>query len=107
MANFGPQRTAIANASRAAITNDVETDGFEGSEQPRVLKIASDDTRAWREARLHPGLGNEPTLRRSLRDEAGTQHDTWIRCIGARCDCRNHHRAVFQLYGFAVNQNVN
>ena len=96
------QRPAVADARRAAVTDQIEAQRIQIRPQAGLLDVIRNDLRAGRKARLHPGLGVQPALHRLLRQQARTQHQRRIRSVGAAGDRRDHHRAVRQFVAVPV-----
>ena len=96
------QGAGVADAGRAPEPDDVEAEGFEVFEQPRLPEVVPDHHRAGGEARLHPGLHHEAALARIACEQAGPHQHRRVRRVGARGDRRDHHRAVAECVARAV-----
>src|SRR5207244_971319 len=103
--SFG-QRSAIADAGGAAIADEIEIEGFEIGSEAGLIEIFGDDFRAWREARLDPGLALEPFLDGLLCQQSGADHDRRIRGISATGDGGDHNCAALHFGGLAANLNA-
>ena len=72
------QRPAVADASGAAVTDQIEFQLFQIRREARIVQIVGDNFGAGREARFHPGLGLEALLDRFFRQQASGDHDRRI-----------------------------
>ncbi len=72
--DFFGQRTAVADASRATVTDQVETECVEIGLKAGLGEIVGDDFRTWSEARLDPRLALQPTRKCVARDEPRRNH---------------------------------
>ena len=72
------QRTGIADARRAAVADEVETEFVEERLQTGLVQIIGDDARAGRERRLDGGIDRESALDGLFREQTGGQHDARI-----------------------------
>ena len=101
LAHFGRdlvgQRSAVADAGRAAVADEVEAERVEVRLQAGLRQVVGDDLRSGREARLHPRLARQPALDRLLRDQARADHHARIRGVRAARDRGDHDRPVFEL----------
>ena len=98
---FG-QGTGVADAGRAPESDDVEAETFEVFEQSRLLEIVLHHHGARGEARLDPGLHHETACAGVAREQPGSDQHRGVRCVGARGDRRDHHRAVAKLVAGSV-----
>ena len=88
------QRAAVADARRAAVADENETELIEIRVEPGLLQVVGDHFGAGRQARLDPRLALKPALDRLLREQPGANHDARIRGVRAARDGGNHHRTV-------------
>src|SRR5690606_19850135 len=88
------ERSRVADAGRAAVADEVESERVEILLQPRCLEIVAHHLAAGRPRGLDPGLARQSQLARLPRDKAGADHDVGIRGVGAGGDRRDHHRTV-------------
>src|SRR6185436_20879576 len=86
--------TAVADARRAAVADEVEAERVEARVELRGLEVVGHDLRAWREARLHPRLLLQPLLQRLLRDETRADHHARVGGVGAARDRGDDDRSV-------------
>ena len=93
---FG-QRTAVADARRAAVAHEVETQLGEIRVRARRVEILGHDLRAGARLVFTHGFASGP-LDRVLRQQAGADHHARIRRVRAARDRRNHDRAVIQPF---------
>jgi hypothetical protein len=63
------QRTAVPDARRTAVANEIEPEPIEIQVETGFLEVVGNDLRPGRQAGLHPGLGDEPLLDGLSRDE--------------------------------------
>ncbi len=88
------QRSAVADAGRAAVADQVEAELIEIYVEARLLQVVGDDFRSRRQAGLHPRLLREAFLDRLLRDEAGADHHARVRRVRAAGDRRDDDGTV-------------
>src|SRR5262249_27360634 len=91
------ERTAVADAGRAAVANDVEADLLHVLEQAGLTVVLGHHQRAGGERRLHVRRNLEALLDRLLRDEAGAEHDRRVRSVRAAGNGGDDHRTVADL----------
>ena len=95
--NLVRQRTAVADAGRAAVADEVEAKLIEIRVEAGLLQVVGDDLRSGREAGLDPRLARQALLHRLLRDQARADHHARVRGVRAAGDRGDHDRAVFEL----------
>ena len=86
------QGTAVADAGRASVADEVESERVEVRRQARPIEVAGHDLRARREARLHPGLPRQALLHGLLREQARADHHAGVRRVRAARDRRDRPR---------------
>ena len=91
--------TAVADARRAAVADEVEAQCVERAEQPGALEIVGDHAGARRKRGLDILGRAKPALGRVAREKAGRDHHGWIRGVGARRDGGDDDRAVAHRRG--------
>jgi hypothetical protein len=97
--NRSVERAGVADAGRAAIADDVESERLEIVQELRTLEILRDDLRAGRERGLDPGLNGDAEPARIAGHQARGEHDRRIRGVRAGRDGGDDDRAVLELIG--------
>ena len=95
--NLIRQRPRVADARRAAVAHQIETEQVEVLGQPGLLEVLRDDLRARRERRLDPRLDLQALGDRLLGDQAGADHHGRVRRVRAARDGRDDDRAVVEV----------
>src|SRR5208282_6260891 len=103
---FG-KRTAVADASGAAVTDEIELEFVEIGSKAGGEKIVGNDFRAGSEAGFYPGLDIEPTLDGFFREQAGAEHQRGIGGVCATGDGGDNYRAAGKIERVAVIANSN
>lgn len=101
-ADFVRKRTGVPDASRAAVTGNVEAERFERLDQARFGQVLGDNQGARRQAAFDVARFTQTKGYRFLRNEAGADHYAWVRCIGTGRDSRNDDGACAHFADFAV-----
>ncbi len=91
------QRAAVADAGRAAVAHEVETELVQIRREPGLAQVFGDDLGARRQAGLDPRLDRQAFLHRFLGDQARRHHHRRVGGVGAARDGRDDHGAVPQL----------
>ncbi len=94
LGNLRREWTAVADACRAAVTDEEEAKLFKRPHQAGVDEVIGDRLGAGSEARFDPRLRFEAALGRFLRDEAGGDEDGWVRRVCATGDGGDDDGAV-------------
>ncbi len=92
--NCRMQRAGIADAGRAAVTDQIEAEFVQIRLQAGLVQIIADDARAGRERGLDGGIDREAFFNRFFREQAGGKHHARIRRVGATGDGRDEHGTV-------------
>ncbi len=102
------ERAAVADARGAAVADQLEAELVEIFSKARGFQIIGDHFRTGREAGLHPGLAVQTAFDGLLRQQAGPQHQGWVRSIRAAGDRRDDHRTVrkFELVAIVLHRDV-
>ena len=91
------QRTAVADAGRAAVADRVEPEGVQRLIESRLGEVFGDNAAPRREARLDPRLAGE-TLRDGIAcEQPGSEHHRRIARVGAARDGRDDDGTVGDL----------
>ena len=93
------QRSAVADAGRAAVADKVEPELLEIGEQAALGQILGHDLRSRGEAGLHPGTPGQAAFHRLLGQQTGANHDARIRGVGAARDGGDDDGAMIELAG--------
>jgi hypothetical protein len=96
------ERPGVADAGRAAITDDVEPELVQIGKQTSGVQILRHHARSWSETRLDVRFDLEAALDCLLGDKARSEHDARVRRVRARRDGCNGDVAVLKLSGDAV-----
>ena len=88
------QRTAVADAGRAPVADEIEPELIEVFVESGLLQVFGHHFRPGRQARFDPRLLRQTFFDRLLRDQSGAEHHARVRRVRAARDCRDHHRAV-------------
>src|SRR6266446_999991 len=83
------QRSGIADASRATVTDEIKAELIEIFLQPGFLKIIGDHARAGCERSFYCGIDTQPAFDRFLCEQAGREHYAGVARVcatGDRCD---------------------
>src|SRR4030088_655332 len=99
------ERAGIANASRAAVADEIESELVEIFLQPGLVEIIRDHARARRERRFHSRIDLQSALDRFLCQQAGGKHHAWVACVRAAGDRRDQNSAVTNS-AFAVAKRI-
>ena len=102
---FG-QRAGIADAGGAAEADEVEAELVEIGLQPGLRQIFADHLAARRERRLHPRLGLQPLRQGVAGEQPGADHHARVGGVGAGGDRRDHHVAMADIEGGAVDRHA-
>jgi hypothetical protein len=98
------QRPGIADAGGAAVADEVEAERVEILGEPRGVEIFRHDLAARGERGLDPGLAGQAERARLAGDEARADHHVGVRGVGAGGDRRDHHAAVVDAIGLALDR---
>ncbi len=104
LGDFRRQRSGITDAGGAAERHQVEAELVEVGLQAGFAQILGDHLRAGRKRGLDPGLGGEPFGHGFARQEPSAHHDARVRGVGARRDGRDHHIAMAEIMGAALDR---
>ncbi len=96
------QRAGVADAGGAAIADQIEAKVVEIGRETGGIVVVGHHLGAGGERRLHPRLAHQALLGRLLGQQAGGHHDAGVGGVGAGGDGSDHHGAVLQLEGLAV-----
>src|SRR5579872_1073222 len=96
------QRTAVADARRAAVADQLEAEFVEIFSQASGFEIISYDFRSWREAGFYPGLAVQATLDSLFCNQAGAKHQRRVRGICAAGNGGDNDRPVRKLKLVAI-----
>ena len=88
------ERTGIADARRATVTDEIEAELVEIRLQTGLVQIIADDARAGRERSLDDRVHRQTAFDRLPGEQPGGQHHAGIRRVGAAGDGCNQNRAV-------------
>ena len=97
--DFFIQGTRVSDTGSAAVTDEVEPQGFKVVHESGLFVVVRDHFGARCESCFHPGLGLEALLCRVSGQEAGSQHHRRVRGVGARGDRSNRHSSVANVEG--------
>ena len=95
--DFVRQRTAVADAGRAAVPDQIESELIEIRREPGGVEVFRDDFRTRRQTALDPRFPRQSAFDGLLGDEARTDHHARIRSIRAARDRGNNDRAMIEL----------
>ncbi len=90
------QRARVADASRAAIADRVETKRLKIVRQSRTLEVLRHDLRARCQRGLDPRLAAQAQFLGLLGHQTSRDHHIRVARVRTRGDRRDHHRAVTQ-----------
>ena len=93
------QRTAVADAGGATVTDGVKTQLLEIRRQSRLVQILADHLGPGRKTRFDGRLDLQPSFHRSLGQQPGPDHHRRVGGVGAAGDRRNHDRTMSHLSG--------
>src|ERR1044071_9578582 len=96
------ERTAVADTSRATITDQVKADIFESGQQTTVLQIFRHNPRPGREAGFYPRLRLESFFGGFFRSQDRADQNRRVRCVRAARDRGNDDRTMLELETIAV-----
>ena len=96
------QRAAVADAGRAAVADEIETELLKRRVQPGLVVVVGHHAAAGGEAGLHVGLDRQPSRDGLLGQQPGGEHDVRVARVRAACDSRDHHGAVADLLAVPV-----
>ena len=100
------QRSGIADAGRATVAHQVESDHVEVLGQTRLLQILGDDLGARREARLDPRFDLQAAFNGLFRDEPSSDHHGRVRRVRATGDGGNHDGTVAKFVFRALDHEL-
>ena len=95
--------SAVADAGRAPVADQVEAQLLEVPHQARGFQIVGDDLRAGGQAGLHPGLDLHTQGAGLPGHEPGADHHRRVGGVGAAGDRRHHDRPVPNLHPLPVH----
>src|SRR5204863_1771218 len=90
-------RAGVADASSAAVADDLEAEPIEIILEAALLEIFRDDARARSERGFDGGPDGEAALDSFLCQQSCTNHDTGIGSVGAGSNRRNQHVAMTNI----------
>ena len=102
--DLGRERARVADARRAAVTDDVEAELRERLHETRLVVVVGDDERARRERRLHPGRNRQAARDRVPGEETRRDHHRRVRRVRARRDRGDHDCTVGEIERSTVGQ---
>ena len=92
--HFAGQRTRVADAGRASVADHVESKLCQRVDQVGMFEIFGHDARSGRQAGLDVGLYLQSLFDGLLRQQACTDHDRRVGCVGARSYGRDDYGAM-------------
>ena len=100
------QGTAVADARRAAVTDQVKPQRLEGGHQAGSFQVGCDHGGAGSQTGLHRGVAPQSPLHGLLGQQPRGHHHLGVAGVGATRDRRNRHRAMAQLHAIPVQLHV-
>ena len=96
------ERTTVADASGAAVADEVEIQFFEIGHQAGGLEVIGDDFGARSEAGFHPGLYVQTAFNGLFGEQTSTEHQRGVGGVGATGDGRDHDGTAGELESISV-----
>src|SRR5260370_31330578 len=100
------ERAAVADEGGAAVTEEMEFKFREERREGGGGEIVGDDFGPRREAGLHPGFHLQTALDGFFCEQAGSEHQGWVRGVRATGDGGDDHGAAGKVKRVAIVVNL-